>query len=189
VDRDLLTNAVAAADRCAAAEQQADMARANYHHAIRQLHLAGAPLREIAQELRLSHQRVQQIVHSTGGTWWSRVWRGRAIRPDMTCSFCGLPPGEVGKLIAGPGVYICDVCTSAAERAVRTQKSAETKGTAMAPVSARKRVRCSFCGRKGVQELKLVGDGTHHVCHKCLELCRRILDARANGPAPSAARN
>jgi ATP-dependent Clp protease ATP-binding subunit ClpX len=28
----------------------------------------------------------------------------------LRCSFCGKPKTEVGKLIAGPGVYICNEC-------------------------------------------------------------------------------
>ena len=28
----------------------------------------------------------------------------------LKCSFCGKPQGRVRKLIAGPGVYICDEC-------------------------------------------------------------------------------
>nr|WP_030694547.1 ClpX C4-type zinc finger protein [Streptomyces globisporus] len=39
------------------------------------------------------------------------------------CSFCGKPSSEVGKLVAGPGVYICDECVALAERIV-----AETLG-------------------------------------------------------------
>ncbi|MGL4374242.1 MAG: ClpX C4-type zinc finger protein, partial [Turicibacter sp.] len=29
---------------------------------------------------------------------------------DITCSFCGKSHDEVTKIIAGPGVYICDEC-------------------------------------------------------------------------------
>jgi hypothetical protein len=29
---------------------------------------------------------------------------------ELRCSFCGLPHTEVAKLIAGPGIYICDGC-------------------------------------------------------------------------------
>jgi len=29
---------------------------------------------------------------------------------QLACSFCGKPAPEVRKLIAGPGVYICDLC-------------------------------------------------------------------------------
>ncbi|MCX5232687.1 ClpX C4-type zinc finger protein [Streptomyces sp. NPDC006553] len=39
------------------------------------------------------------------------------------CSFCGKPSAEVGKLVAGPGVHICDECVAEAERIV-----AETLG-------------------------------------------------------------
>ena len=28
----------------------------------------------------------------------------------VRCSFCNKPQSEVGTLIAGPGVYICDEC-------------------------------------------------------------------------------
>ena len=44
------------------AEQRALLARAEYHTAVRRLHLAGGSLREIAEALELSHQRVHQIV-------------------------------------------------------------------------------------------------------------------------------
>ncbi|MFC4530477.1 ClpX C4-type zinc finger protein [Sphaerisporangium dianthi] len=30
------------------------------------------------------------------------------------CSFCGKPQTEVGRLVAGPGVYICDQCVALA---------------------------------------------------------------------------
>ena len=29
---------------------------------------------------------------------------------NLFCSFCGKSQSQVGKLIAGPGVYICDEC-------------------------------------------------------------------------------
>jgi ClpX C4-type zinc finger len=31
---------------------------------------------------------------------------------ELRCSFCGLPHTEVAKLIAGPGIYICDGCVN-----------------------------------------------------------------------------
>jgi ATP-dependent Clp protease ATP-binding subunit ClpX len=32
------------------------------------------------------------------------------IDGSSKCSFCGKPKNEVSKLIAGPGVYICNEC-------------------------------------------------------------------------------
>ena len=68
INDQLLNKARAAATRLASAEGEVDAARAEYHAVVRRIHLAGAPLREIAQELGLSHQRVQQIVDAAGGS-------------------------------------------------------------------------------------------------------------------------
>ena len=126
LDRDLLSAATAAGQRLGAAEHDARAAHADYHHAVRRLHVAGAPLREVAQALGISHQRVQQIVKATGGTWWTRMWRTRRISPDMTCSFCLRPSERVAKLIAGPEVFICDACVLSAEQVLRTKKAKST---------------------------------------------------------------
>ena len=39
---------------------------------------------------------------------------GRKLR----CSFCGKDETQVAKLVAGPRVFICDVCTAAAARII-----------------------------------------------------------------------
>src|SRR2546425_3047307 len=108
LDHDLCENAKAAGARFAEAERQALLARADYHTAVRRLHLAGGSLREIAQALSLSHQRVQQIVNVAGGSWWRRVWRTRNMTRDLVCTWCDRPSSEVAKLIAGPKVFICE---------------------------------------------------------------------------------
>lgn len=149
VDKDLLATARLAGERFAGAERDADLARADYHQALRRLHLAGASLREVAEAMGISHQRVQQIVQANGGTWWSRIWRDRRVRTDMSCSFCGRPEAQVSKLIAGPKVYICDACVGAAEQVLRDDRSTEPPGGAfMQRVPFGSRMRCSFCRRQ-----------------------------------------
>jgi hypothetical protein len=61
----------------------------------------------------------------------------------LLCSFCGKPEQEVAKIIAGPGVYICDVCVAlcqdilAADRAASEAPSAqEQSATPPAPTAA-----------------------------------------------------
>jgi ATP-dependent Clp protease ATP-binding subunit ClpX len=46
------------------------------------------------------------------------------------CSFCGKAHSEVKKLIAGPGVYICDNCITLCKSVLDKELSAETKRTA-----------------------------------------------------------
>src|SRR5262249_24483645 len=155
---ELLNKARAAGARLAEADRRAQLARADYHTVVRRLHLAGGSLREIAQALSLSHQRVQQIVDDAGGSWWQRVWRTRNPKRDAVCTFCGLPPAEVAKLIAGPNVFICDACVALAERALAAPASAP-----LAAARPGARGRCSFCGKRRGPDRELVV-GTAQVC-------------------------
>ncbi len=171
---DLLGKARAAGAQLAEAERQVLLSRAEYHSAIRRLHLAGSPLREIAQALSLSHQRVQQIVNEAGGTWWRRVWRMRNAKRDAVCTWCERPPSEVSKLIAGPNVFICDACVEAAERVL----NGHAGGSGGLKRSRRTTRGCSFCGKRGSAQRALVV-GPAHVCAECLRVCREISDSRA----------
>jgi len=169
----LLEQAKLAGARLADAERNVLLARADYHTAIRRLHLAGTSLRDIAQALSLSHQRVQQVVHAAGGSWW-QVWRRRNITRDAVCSWCNRPPSEVAKLIAGPRVFICDRCIDAAEAAMQG-----VRGThAMKRVQGGARQRCDFCRKKATDARPIVV-GLASVCVDCLRICREILNSRA----------
>ena len=171
LDQALLDKARTEADRLADTERQALLAKADYHAAVRRLHLGGASLREIAEALSISHQRVQQIVDASGGSWWQRVWKSRNVR-DAACTYCGRPPAEVDKLIAGPNVYICDRCVGQAEAGTAGRASASFK-----PGSGLSK-RCGFCSR-GTRGARRVLTGLRaNICTDCLDQCRRILEAR-----------
>jgi ATP-dependent Clp protease ATP-binding subunit ClpA len=62
LDEQILQEAKAAREALLEVERQQEHAKVDYHHAIRRLHAAGGSLREIAEALGLSHQRVHQIV-------------------------------------------------------------------------------------------------------------------------------
>jgi hypothetical protein len=173
-DQNLLDQARAAGTRLAESERAALLARADYHTAIRRLHLAGASLREIAQALSLSHQRVQQVVSAAGGSWW-QVWRRRTAARDAVCSWCERPPSEVAKLIAGPNVYICDSCVADAER---TATSGGAGHANLTRVDGTTRHRCTFCTKRATGTRWLVA-GPANICSECLRICREILDSRA----------
>jgi hypothetical protein len=176
LDPELLKKAQGAAAQLAEAERQVLLARAEYHTVIRRLHLGGASLREIAQALGLSHQRVQQIVKVAGGSWWQRMWRTRRVRRDAVCTFCGRPPSEVSKLIAGPDVYICDACVGLAEQ-VRDEPPRSSDGLALAKPGSKQ--ECSFCGKRRSDKRPLLTGTAANVCKECLRLCREILEDRS----------
>ena len=47
---------------------------------------------------------------------------------DVRCSFCGKTQKEVKKLIAGPGVYICDRCVALCNKIIAESEKTEEKG-------------------------------------------------------------
>ena len=162
INPQLLEKTQAAGEGLTGAEQQLQAARTEYHSLVRRMHLAGGSLREIAQALGLSHQRVQQMVGGAGGSWWQKVWRSRNLRGNLTCTFCERPPDEVTRLIAGPNVFICDACVERLERSL-------SRGGARDQAKA----RCSFCRKRAAGAPVFAGRA--NICAPCLIVCRQIL--------------
>lgn len=162
IDEALLTRARDARARMAELERDAAGARAEFEDAVCGLHRAGASLREIADALELSHQRVHQLVRRTG----------RGARPVRSCSFCGAPQLDA-RIIAGPGTYICERCVALAREA-GTAGAAAAAGAMFAP-AASEGVRCTFCG-KGPRRVEwIVGGRAGTICEGCVALCEDIV--------------
>jgi hypothetical protein len=77
LDEQVLAEAKEARQRLVDLESQTAHVRVDYHHAIKKLHAAGGSLREIADALELSHQRVHQIVEGPAGPPGGPPWAGR----------------------------------------------------------------------------------------------------------------
>jgi hypothetical protein len=169
---DQLDKARAAGEQLDAAERKVLEARGEYHTAIRRLHLAGASLREIAEALSLSHQRVQQIVNVAGGSWWRRAWRTRRSMQGAVCTWCDRPPSEVAKLVAGPNVYICDACVINASRV--EHGAARTGPLKLAKPGTRE--RCTFCQKRSSGQRTVVTGPSAHICGECLRISREIME-------------
>jgi hypothetical protein len=160
LDEDLLRQARQAAARMSEAQERAETAKADYHQIVRRLHLAGASLREIADALDISHQRVHQIIEAAGGTGG---WRRRRTAPDQSCGFCGRQKTEVARLIAGPGVFICDICVHDPGH--------------LDHVPADSALTCTFCGKPGSEVSTLLAGPGIRICDQCRQLCTEILAA------------
>ena len=46
---------------------------------------------------------------------------------SVKCSFCGKPQGMVRKIIAGPGVFICDECVTLCQDIIEEEKNPDAK--------------------------------------------------------------
>jgi hypothetical protein len=198
LDEGILREAREARDRLIRFEREADLARVGYQHAIRRLHAGGASLREIADALGLSYQRVHQIVDASTG---KGALKASGSAP-VSCSFCGRWQARVRKIIAGPGVRICDGCVDLALEALE-RGTAATPGLARldATAASEPKARCNFCGKRRDQVSGLAAAADHRVvpvkrggrrglpgtparrgraappriCAECLDLCVEII--------------
>ena len=188
LDPGLVRDAEAARERLLESQHVAEQARVDYHHAIRRLHAAGGSLREIAEVLRLSHQRVHQIIDDAAEPsrrWWRRRdpgWQG----PAGPCSFCGRSREECAKLIAGPGLFICDRCVAHANTLAAGVSVGDPAEAPMLVEPSGSQARCSFCGKQARQARYVVASGLAsapggkfdqgtRICDRCLRLCEEIL--------------
>ena len=93
----------------------------------------------------------------------------------LRCSFCDRDRRDVAKLVAGPHVYICDLCVSRANaHALATRTPHERRrSTASA--------QCSFCARpKDAAAVTRAHDCT--ICPECLVLVTGIISASDEPP-------
>jgi hypothetical protein len=143
----------------------------------------GARPRDVAAALGLSGQELHQIVQQGGGS--DREGRGRSKYPGLACTFCGTSQYEVRKLIAGPGVYICDACVELAEGVLSSGDVTSTRlGQVYAVAGQNGPVRCRFCDKPRDQvagmaamsaELGDEATGPASICGECLSLCIEII--------------
>lgn len=186
VDQALLDEALRARKRCTDLELELAQRQADFGRAVQRLHASGASLREIAVALEISHQRVHQLVGpgATEGliTRLTRLGRRGGHRSLMSCSFCGATQIDTQRLVAGPGVWICDQCIGSATRVATGE--GPTDQAEQASFSAVPRdehgTRCEFCGR-GLQRPDRILRGGRQgrtICQSCLRLCNEILAER-----------
>jgi hypothetical protein len=188
LDPELVREAERAREQLAVAQHAAYRAKVDYHQAIRQLHAAGGSLREIAEALRLSHQRVHQIIEEAAEPTRRRRWRREPqllSGPVGPCAFCGRPRDVCAKLIAGPGVFICDRCVIQVTRlAAGAAVEGQTEGS-MRLEPPGSEAKCSFCGKEARKVRHLVASGLSvpagkfgdlpRICDRCRDLCLEIL--------------
>jgi RNA polymerase sigma factor (sigma-70 family) len=95
----------------------------------------------------------------------------------LTCTFCGRAQGQGCKLIAGPGVYICDLCIVLSDEVLSVGEQRANDRIRLVPVeSIEAETKCSFCGKKRAHVGGLVSGSAVKICNECVDLCKEILD-------------
>ncbi len=98
--------------------------------------------------------------------------RKRVGWAGLGCAFCGRGGLDVGKLIAGPGLYVCDRCVGDATALVAGE--ATERGT-LALVAVHASATCNFCGKAHTGANRVAAGPSVRICRECLELCGEIL--------------
>jgi ClpX C4-type zinc finger len=183
MDEEVLAWARQAQEWLIQAEDHTEAVRADLRRAVDRLAAGGSSPRDIGAALGLSDRQLDQIARTAGGS--GRAGRGQAPHTELACTFCGRSQRKVRKLIAGPGVYICEACVALAGRVVSSGSAAGT------PLGQMHRVpeqdggaRCRFCAKRRDHVTGLAampagsGDtfaGPAAICVECLSLCNEIL--------------
>jgi hypothetical protein len=99
----------------------------------------------------------------------------------VRCSFCNISQTDARKIIAGPGVYICEGCVAAARTVVATAVPAKGPRSVVLRPALAEDHECAFC-TKAPQHLEaMVKGGRARICNECLDLCEDIIRAEDAG--------
>jgi ClpX C4-type zinc finger len=183
MDEEVLAQARQAQERLIQAEEHAEAVRADFRRAVHRLIVGGSSPPDIAAALGLSDQQIHDVVGTADGA--GRRSRGRPPGAELACTFCGRPQRKARKLIAGPGVYICDACVALAEWVVSSGSAAGTSlGQIHAVPEQNRGARCRFCAKRrdqvtGLAAMLVESGGTFAgpaaICVECLSLCNKII--------------
>lgn len=89
-------------------------------------------------------------------------------RKQLQCSFCSKEEHQVHKLVAGPGVYICDEC-------IKFTKDIADRGQ---NTTQKKALSCSFCQKTQGPDRNVVAGPGCNICDECIELCSEIAEKK-----------
>lgn len=99
----------------------------------------------------------------------------RRRNTKVRCSFCNISQVDCQKLIAGPGIYICNECVGAASTVAETRQQTRGPRAAILQDATKEDHTCGFCGKHPSAVEAVVKGGRTRICNECLNLCHDIL--------------
>jgi ClpX C4-type zinc finger protein len=117
MDEEVLAWARQAQEQLIHAEEHTEAIRGDLRRTVHRLAADGSSPQDIAAALGLTARQLDEIAQTAGSP--GRGGRGQAPGTELACTFCGRSQRQTRKLIAGPGVYICDACAVLAAAGAR----------------------------------------------------------------------
>lgn len=101
--------------------------------------------------------------------------RRRLGHAALACSFCARTGAEVTRLVAGPGVHICDRCIAEATALLGPDPAAEPVDSPLTVVAPDDRdTACGFCRTTPGPPERLVTGTDTAICGRCLALAMEV---------------
>jgi hypothetical protein len=100
-----------------------------------------------------------------------KVRRNSRIR----CSFCNISQVDAKRIIAGPGVYICEGCVDGARTVVVSAAPAKVPRQVVLRPALGEDHECKFCGKPPADLEAMVKGGRGRICNECLDLCAAVI--------------
>ena len=107
-----------------------------------------------------------------------------ALRDALSCSFCNKNQFDVLKLVAGPGVYICNECVSLASQIITEELKAKSGRTAKVGSSTKAQDPPTIKAWKGLSDESLLSEMVRaHTAHQNVDraVAHHVSELRARG--------
>ncbi len=134
---------------------------------------------EIARQLfQIGAALEETLKKAYGEKWHVHVPQFAEETADQSCSFCGKARKEVGKLIVGSSVHICNECVHVCDE-IMTKENVDgvEKNPANASGSAEERL-CGICMEQRETDELIFLPHAAYMCAGCLEEIQIIRDKR-----------
>jgi hypothetical protein len=141
-----------------------------------------APKRgEIARELlQIGTALEETLKRAIGDDWDAQVPKFEDDAKHAACSFCGKNQNEVGKLVAGPSVHICDECIELCKNIlVEELDSGGERKSKSAKATSRENRLCGICMEERESDELIFLPHAAYMCAGCLEDIQAVRDKQA----------
>jgi hypothetical protein len=101
----------------------------------------------------------------------------RPATATLRCSFCSKSENDVGKLIAGPKVYICDECVNLCNDIIAEEKGEpKRRAEEPRPISPTG-ISCALCRFPVEADESIMIPDRGPLCPTCLSAIKAVMDA------------
>ena len=132
---------------------------------------------EIARQLfQIGAALEETLKKAYGEKWDAHVPQFAEETADESCSFCGKARKEVGKLIVGSSVHICNECVHVCDEIMTKENVDAADQTSTSASTSREERLCGICMEPRETDELIFLPHAAYMCASCLEEIQIIRD-------------